>query len=118
MNTKVNYLNLFNSSNIIRVKNAVNTTENGTNQLEKYFKIKYGICIPSSYTCSLCGKKIIRKLSQHNPNWSEKNIMVGGHLKDTLTGDLYLAPICKECNDKKENLEPIFINKNILLSLK
>lgn len=42
--------------------------------------------------------------------------MVSGHLKDR-DNNLYLAPICKECNDKKENLDTIGVNEDYLLPI-
>ncbi len=116
MEKKLNYLHLFESDKI-KVKNAVGTTENGVNQLEKYFKEKYNIDIPTNWECSLCEKNIVRKLSGNHPFFSKNDIMVGGHLKDVNTGILYLAPICKECNDKKENLPEFTVEANKLLLL-
>lgn len=42
--------------------------------------------------------------------------MVGGYLSDK-NGNLYLVPICKECNDKKENLGTIGVNEDYLLPI-
>ena len=45
----------------IEVTNAVDTTEEDVNQIERYFKEKYQIPTPSSWECITCGKKMIRQ---------------------------------------------------------
>lgn len=43
----------------IEVTNAVDTTEEAVNQIERYFKEKYQFPTPSSWECITCGKKMI-----------------------------------------------------------
>lgn len=101
----------------IKVTNAVGTTENGVNQIERYFRDKYNIQTPKSWECITCGQKIVRKdIQLMDTYWEDENTMVGGHLEDR-EGNLYLAPMCKACNDKKENLEIIGVNKDYLLPI-
>lgn len=41
--------------------------------------------------------------------------MVGGHVTDILTREMYITPICKYCNDKKENLSPFIVKDEMLV---
>lgn len=101
----------------IKVTNAVGTTENGVNQIERYFKEKYKYYIPSSCRCAICGKKIVRQNRQSsNIVYKQDDIMVGGHLKDRK-GNLYLAPICWKCNNQKEQLGEVDVDVQDLLPI-
>lgn len=84
---------------IAKVKNAVNTTDNSKNWLEDYFQQKYKTPPFSSMSCPSCGKMMYHKQTL---KCDDKSIMVGAHVE--WKGILYILPICKECNDKKENL--------------
>ena len=44
-------------------------------------------------------------------------IIVGGQVKDSLN-NIFVLPICEECNDKKENLKPFEVRRGDLLLLK
>jgi len=44
-----------------------------------------------------------KKDISQNPSFDDKDVMVGGHVT-SFWGEAIL-PMCKECNDKKENLE-------------
>ena len=102
----------------IEVTNAVGTTEDGVNQIERYFREKYNIQTPKSWECITCGQKIVRKdIQLMDSYWEDEDTMVGGHLVDISTQKLYLAPMCKACNDKKENLGTIGVNKDYLLPI-
>lgn len=100
----------------IEVTNAVDATEDNVNQIDQYFRETYNFPTPRSWNCLICGKKIIRQNCYADSNliFTEDDIMVGGHLKDRK-GNLYLAPICKECNEKKENLGFVDVDEDYLL---
>lgn len=102
----------------IEVTNAVDTTENGVNQIDRYFKEKLQMKeLPSHWDCAICKRPITLESEQLiHPYWTENNTMVGGHLKDR-DGNLYLAPICIKCNNQRENLGFVNVNVEDLLPL-
>ncbi len=102
----------------IKVTNAVSTIGNTINQIDQYFREKYNFPTPRSWDCLICGRKIIRQncYTDSNPIFTEDDIMVGGPLKDKYD-NLYFAPICKECNNKKENLGFVEVDEDYLLSI-
>lgn len=96
----------------ITVRNA--TTEDYSpvdNALELYYK-KFPTHNWPSYKCPSCGNMMYRK----RDNVDKHPIIVGGHLKNSLN-NIFILPICEECNDKKENLEPFKVRRRDLLVL-
>ena len=102
----------------IKVTNAVGTTENGVNQIERYFREKYQMDkLPSHWDCVICNKPITLESEQLMHNyWIDDNTMVGGHLIDK-NGNLYLAPICIKCNNQRESLGFVEVDEQDLLKL-
>lgn len=95
----------FKSSTLITVRNAItgNSTVPDDTCLDYYFKIKnYHLSV---MFCPSCHKLMFRK--RVFPNTRDNNIMVGGHVELVFFPQFkYIIPICKECNDKKQNLRP------------
>ena len=102
----------------IEVTNAVDTTEDGVNQIERYFEEKFQMEEPPShYNCVICNRPITLESEQlMHPYWIEDNTMVGGHLRDR-NGNLYLAPICIRCNNQRDNLGFVNVSVEDLLPL-
>lgn len=105
--------NIFSSK--VRVKNASNTTDEDQNWLEYYFSEKYHLKPFTSMKCPSCNKTMYLKRVQEDVD--NKDIMVGGHVT-WLKESTYILPICKECNDKKENLSPFEVEYDKLCPLK
>lgn len=98
----------------VNVKNATNTTDNSKNWLEYYFKTKYKSEPFTSMKCPSCNKTMYYK--KKSSNIDDNSVMVGGHVT-WITGTEYILPICKECNDKKENLNSFKVEYGKLCQL-
>lgn len=105
-------MDLFNfiTQSEVLVKNAVGEESAPDNAIEWYFQ-----GYPwSSMHCPCCGKIMYRKkyYNQKHP------IMVGAHVEvlniDLLKGNKYIIPLCEECNNKKEELQPFKIKLGFL----
>lgn len=103
-------------NNKVSVKNAVNSLDNTTNWIEYYFREKYKIAPPTSWKCLSCGKQIF--LKKTSEDIKDNDVMVGGHVVFIATGSEFILPICKECNDRKENLPPFKVEFCKLCPLK
>ena len=102
---------------LIEVRNSETGNNALPNALEYYYKEKYNIPVPSSSICPSCGKKMYRK--KEYSNCEDGDIMVGGHVESIIIPVLkYILPICKECNDKKDNLDSFKVKLGYLLLIK
>lgn len=66
-------------------------------------------------TCPSCGKTMYRR--KLYPNVPDNDIMVGGHVEHLNGLFKWILPICKECNDKKQNLPPFKVKLSKLCPL-
>ena len=86
----------------VLVKNASGQEDNPENAIEWYFN---GYTW-SSANCPCCGKKMYRQKM-----YGEKHpIMVGAHVEilniELFKDNKFIIPLCEECNNKKNNLQP------------
>ncbi len=53
-----------------------------------------------------------------NPGCNHADV-VGAHVVsiDNATPSVYIAPLCRDCNNKKESLEPFYIDPNLCVSM-
>ena len=77
-----------------------------------YWEKNKGEIVADPFVCPACGKTKKKK------SYDEKDEMtdgaVGGHVQNE-NGDIFICPICKRCNDGKENTPPFYVKKEILL---
>lgn len=99
------------SNSLVTVKNVVDTTNNDSQNLIEWYFDNHPW---SSMECPCCGKIMYRKkfFNQKHP------IMVGAHVEildiDLFKGQKYIIPLCEECNNKKDNLQPFKIKAGYL----
>lgn len=80
--------------------------------IDYYYKTKK--MPPKSHDeCPSCGKTMYRK--KFYPNTPDKGIMVGGHVE--FYTFKWILPMCKECNDKKQALQPFKVKLGKLCPL-
>ena len=97
----------------IEVRNFEGDHDNSVNWLDYYFHKKFNSLPFTSMNCPSCGNKMYHKKENHNID--DNSIMVGGHV--TWMKELYILPICKECNDRKGNLPPFKVEFGRLCKL-
>lgn len=53
-----------------------------------------------------------------NPGCNHADV-VGAHVVsiDNATPYIYIAPLCRDCNNKKESLEPFYIDRNLCVPM-
>lgn len=91
-----------------------------SNALELYYE-HFPTHRRTSAICPSCGEKMFRQKTFNDLLIKKHPIIVGGHLKLHSScfseKQVYLLPICENCNNKKDNLKPFEVNISDLLPI-